>query len=349
MSWLAPTSSAPAVETQDGPAKIVFILGMSYSGSTLLARALGETPGTFYGGELRHVWRRGISANWTCTCGRPFRDCEFWSSLCDEWIRGTRSEFVPDLIRWDREYARTRRFPALILRSFTRPNDTIDGFTAYRRAVGNLYRDITRTTGSDLIIDSSKNPAYCSLVRSLSPNVYVIHLVRDPRANVFSSYRRHVPSLPLAARVAARWVSWHITIELLFDRTRARYMRVRYEDLAQSPTETLLSVLRFLGEEARPLSLEPDGTARFTDGHIFSGNRARFTRGRVAIEPDDEWKTRLPSTARRVVTAITLPLLIRYGYFARMSGERHGRTRTSLESHPVRVELGSDPDRVERQ
>jgi hypothetical protein len=76
----------------------------------------------------------------------------------------------------------------------------------------------------------------------------------------------------------------------------------------------LLALLHFLGKEASSLSFEPGGEIRFSAGHIFSGNRARFMRGRVAIEPDDEWRTLLPTAARRIVSAMTLPLLVRYGY-----------------------------------
>jgi hypothetical protein len=43
----------------------------------------------------------------------------------------------------------------------------------------------------------------------------------------------------------------------------------------------------------------------------------RFATGSVAIRPDDRWRTAMPAGQRRAVTALTLPLLARYGYPAR--------------------------------
>ena len=40
----------------------------------------------------------------------------------------------------------------------------------------------------------------------------------------------------------------------------------------------------------------------------------RFTTGRIRIRRDEQWRAALPPGQRRAVTALTLPLLARYGY-----------------------------------
>jgi hypothetical protein len=40
----------------------------------------------------------------------------------------------------------------------------------------------------------------------------------------------------------------------------------------------------------------------------------RFLNGRVPIRQDDAWQAAMPAGQRRAVTALTLPLLGRYGY-----------------------------------
>jgi hypothetical protein len=40
----------------------------------------------------------------------------------------------------------------------------------------------------------------------------------------------------------------------------------------------------------------------------------RFATGRIPIRMDDRWRAALPAAQRRRVTALTLPLLVRYGY-----------------------------------
>jgi hypothetical protein len=48
--------------------------------------------------------------------------------------------------------------------------------------------------------------------------------------------------------------------------------------------------------------------------HGVAGSRSRFAAGRIELELDDAWRSTLPKRARRVVTAMTLPQLVGYGY-----------------------------------
>jgi hypothetical protein len=44
------------------------------------------------------------------------------------------------------------------------------------------------------------------------------------------------------------------------------------------------------------------------------GNPARFSAGATELRADDEWQRRMPAAARIEATALTAPLLPRYGY-----------------------------------
>ena len=48
--------------------------------------------------------------------------------------------------------------------------------------------------------------------------------------------------------------------------------------------------------------------------HTVAGNPARHRHGLVPMRLDDEWRTAMPTRDRRLVTAMTYPLLRRYGY-----------------------------------
>ena len=48
--------------------------------------------------------------------------------------------------------------------------------------------------------------------------------------------------------------------------------------------------------------------------HGVAGSRTRFTEGRIELRLDDAWRSRLAQGPRRVVTAVTLPQLVGYGY-----------------------------------
>ena len=34
-------------------------------------------------GELRHIWERSFLGNQLCGCGRPFRQCPFWTEVAE--------------------------------------------------------------------------------------------------------------------------------------------------------------------------------------------------------------------------------------------------------------------------
>lgn len=48
--------------------------------------------------------------------------------------------------------------------------------------------------------------------------------------------------------------------------------------------------------------------------HTVAGNPLRFERGAITVRPDVEWRAGLAPGARRLVTALTWPLLLRYGF-----------------------------------
>jgi len=69
------------------------------------------------------------------------------------------------------------------------------------------------------------------------------------------------------------------------------------------------------------LPLSPDQLPAVDDGaillepsHGLSGNPSRFRSGVVRLRPDQAWATQMPAGARAVVTGLTLPLLLDYGY-----------------------------------
>ena len=52
---------------------------------------------------------------------------------------------------------------------------------------------------------------------------------------------------------------------------------------------------------------------KVAEGHTLAGNPTRFG-DELTIREDEEWRTRLSSRDRRVVSALTWPLRTRYGY-----------------------------------
>jgi hypothetical protein len=108
-------------------------------------------------------------------------------------------------------------------------------------------------------------------------------------------------------------MTWNTAI----DATRAAaagYLRVRYEDLVSDPESELNRILDFLGLTTRTVPNAQGRQMWLEPQHTVAGNPSRFVTGHAAIQLDDAWIREMPTAAKCAVTAITAPMLLRYGY-----------------------------------
>jgi hypothetical protein len=190
-----------------------------------------------------------------------------------------------------------------------------------------LYHGVRSASQSRVIVDSSKSPSYCYILDCIPTiEVYVVHLVRDPRATVYSWWmrkKRQPASEKRPSRYMTRhkplktsliWDAWNLLIERIWASNRDRYMLLRYEDFVEDPQGALRNILRFVGEEDAETPFTGEREVSLSVNHVFSGNPSRLHDGSVTIEADEEWKRKMGS-ARRALTALTTwPGLLRYGY-----------------------------------
>jgi hypothetical protein len=168
------------------------------------------------------------------------------------------------------------------------------------------------------VVDTSKragDAAALLLMPEVEPSF--IHLVRDPRAVAHSWARRSAPGHGPVATSRA-WTAFNLLDEAV--RRKAgpgRSMRLRYEDLVAAPAESLRAVAALVGEDPDRLPLASERMAVLGINHGVMGNPSRSRRGEVEVREDDEWKAAQAPADRAVVTALTLPLLARYGYSLR--------------------------------
>jgi len=96
-------------------------------------------------------------------------------------------------------------------------------------------------------------------------------------------------------------------------------MGLRYEALISQPRQGLERILAHAGEPVTPESFAflGDGWVELGCDHTVAGNPMRFHQGRLDLRLDQAWTTKLPARDRKVVTAITWPLQLRYGYSKR--------------------------------
>jgi len=311
---------------------VLYVGGSGRSGSTLLDNMLGQLDGFFSCGELRYVWERGRVEDRPCGCGQPFSSCPVWQAI----MAAAFPDGEPDprrMMRAMSSHLRTRHLLRILRRARAGAAAAPD---EYEQALDRLYRAVAAVTGARVVVDSSKLPPYGAVVARLpSVDFFAVHLVRDSRATAYSwSRKRPLPDFA-GKRLMQRhptwkaawlWAMWNTVAEILWRPLGPRYLRLRYEELAAAPRREVCRAAGLVGEVPATLPFTGPSTVRLTPTHSVAGNPSRFAHGDIELRPDTEWIAAMPARDRWLVTAMTWPLLRRYGYPRRgsLSATRHG-------------------------
>ena len=294
---------------------VLFIVGASRSGSTLLERLLNELPGVTSVGELQRVWRRGFVENQLCSCGQPFHDCPFWGE-------------VRQRLQADGTVTDAGAVDALSRRTFKTGLQPLPGDEAILAHWSRLFGAIAEASGARWLVDSSKDPLYAARLAQLPGfQTRYLHLIRDARAVAYSKMRRrlrpeiHWTEAYMATRSAmssaGSWNRTHRLAEAARKAVGRPWHRLRYEDLAADPRAALaplVSALQVPATDADPLAFLGEGVARVGVGHSVSGNPMRFGHGELRVAPDVEWHHAMPWRSRFEVSLRSYVGLRRYGY-----------------------------------
>jgi len=304
---------------------IIFIGGYGRSGSTMLDRVLGEIPGTTSLGEVRHIWQRAFRENQWVSDSTPFRECPFWIEVVKDAFGGFDNL---DLDKVDQLRARTDRLRAIPkLRKLTsQPEAFQAAVSEFGDILHKLYSSIMKVSGSELLIDSSKHPCYAHLLLATGKfDLKILHIVRDPRATAYSWQRkRKRPELHWkdedmprfnATTSSLHWCAANALMETFNKDIPADYHRMRYEDLVADPRKSISDAWTAFNLPRPNLEWISDQNEVFLkNAFTVAGNPFRFKKGKIAIAPDDEWKTKMKSTTKLLVATASFPYLLKYSY-----------------------------------
>jgi hypothetical protein len=293
---------------------LIYIAGYGRSGSTLLDVLFGNHPSMFGAGELAALFVEWQQSR-CCSCGERYLECVFWGAV----LRGLQAA-MPGLTPQVGE-AITRQFEAAGRRGAALPQ-------AYRELWRQALAAMRRRSGKEMVVDSSKNSLLsirriAALTDIAGCDLRVIHLVRDPRAAMWSALRSGDRNVDMGHQQRARaggfaralfvWSLSNLSVHLTAaSHPRLPFLRLRYEDLVTQPISELARLGVFLGIDLAPVSAAIAQGQPFDPGHGVKGNRMR-RRGPVSLRLDEEWKTALPASARWLAPLVW-PLAGRYGY-----------------------------------
>lgn len=274
----AVTERRPPHVNHGRPPSLVYLMGMPYSGSTLLGLLLGDHPEIFAAGEVGEFGDDLHAGAW-CACGVRLDVCAFWEPVVDA---------VGDLTALRSPGPAFKELPDA-------------------RSVVQLLQEAGRQAGASVVLDSSKSPAWCTRLLEADPDWRVLHLIRDGRAAIHSRRKREGMD-GSAAVVARRWRDTNEACDAIVDELGDRALRVRYEDLVTTTQAELDRICTWL--ELDPIGAVPDHQR--AESHQVRGNLMRFDRQPIAL--DDAWRHALRPVDLEEFDRIAGPLAARHGY-----------------------------------
>jgi hypothetical protein len=303
--------------------RVLFLGGLGRSGTTLLERLMDQHPTVAALGEVVHLWQRSLKDNELCGCGERFHDCPFWADVGDRAFGGWDRVDADRVLALRDRVDRSRRVPLVAsgLASGRWKQDLREYVGYYER----LYSAAAEVSACEVVLDSSKQASlpYC-LATSERIDLRVVHCLRDSRAVAYSwgqevlrpessteEGRRMHRFSPGAA--GFYWLLHNAEIDW-YAKRHGSTLRVRYEDWVRAPRGSLEELCRFAG--LLP-SGELSGSGLEFDlgmSHTCSGNPLRFRHGPIVLRSDDRWRQQMSRRDVVTVSALTWPLLHRYGY-----------------------------------
>jgi hypothetical protein len=278
------------------PERFLYIVGTSFTGSTLLSFLLNLHPQIVSVGESDPNFSNTEDPNqYPCSCGATLSGCPFWTAVGTEMAdRGMR--FDPE--HWRMSFIPEGRIARRLLAG-DRADVLRSALAVHVPVLGSRDRSVARrnealvasarsVTGKPVFADASKDVSRARLLdRTTALHPYVVHLVRDSLGFVASKKSR-ADKNPQGARIGNATRFWNrrsAQAERLFAALPPeRRVRVRYEDLCADPEREFGRICEMLELERLP------GPYEFLAGdHHIIGNRMRLSSS-SEITLDERWR-----------------------------------------------------------
>ena len=310
-----------SLQNPDFAERIVYVLGISFSGATLLSFLLDSMVGVTSVGEMEELQAPdGDIGKYICSCGQPLAMCPFWTEVSLATSRRG-VHFGPD--DWRLRHAVSRRplLNAAATRSLGRSDvDRIrDGVVARVPGWAGAMREISERnaavvdsileiTGETLFADGSKDPRRVVLMQRYAGvrPAAIVHMVRDPLGFGASWKKNHGESTAAASAYLNRF-TWRC-VRLHDELPDVSWLTLRYEDLCSDPARSMQLVAQMLDlpPQAPPSCIQREGR------HIL-GNRMRLSH-RSDISLDKSWPDVLKPDEISQILADTRQYRSAFGY-----------------------------------
>ncbi len=301
--------------------KLVYVISMGHSGSTLLDCILGHHSDFVSSGEMTFLqWqlyrtknvKASVAMGDICTCEKDFRDCMYWSKVLKGIQNKTGIDIKNDPVAFDTAFFSKfsyhgrggfkiklkDRIKGYIVRNWLEMGWNLNKIMwlepRMKQWLENswlLYETMAEAGEKNFVVDSSKDLLVALLLQQYRPkDVTLLFLHRDILGLAASSKKYgKSPYLPIGAKkiFEKRVVKYQKNLKDL------KYFDVNYEDFVSRPNTFLTELAAFVGANKNE---NPQTDDNFyinpPELHIVAGNPMRY-KGKKKVSYDDRWKETL--------------------------------------------------------
>jgi len=273
--------------------KVIYLISDRRSGSTLLENILSKSVETVSVGELAmlkgHIEKDGPGElwNWTCSCGQPIMQCEFWSEV----LGNIYDDSFETKIKWPYKSLNalyTSILPARAKNNLVRFIHTPENIDTTKK-LNTIYKAIANVSNKSIIVDSSKDPMQALAITGCEDvDAKFIWLSRDLRAITVSKLRRwyinkRSDKKPFETLTGSLYYK-KICAAAFKSLDENNTIKTDYEALAVNPQEELDKICAKFGFQ----KYKAPGYMELMNDHTIAGTPGRFERKPIAA--DNSWK-----------------------------------------------------------
>lgn len=276
------------------PIRILCVSGSGRSGTTILSILLSQNNDVFNLGQSRDFSRAYVKQA-MCTCDKKMGACDIWSNLVQDAFGGWQEDDFRNVNEMKRKF-----FADAVKLNHWGPSESLNALREKHREyldfAGRFLTQCRAKTGNDVFVDTSKSPE-SALAYSLldGVEVYVLNLVRDPRA-VACSWAKKLGNEKKALRYCNIWLKRHHTLKAWGQSLGARYRVLGYESFVKKPEREIADILTWIGVNANTdFFVEPNKAhVSWARQHLFppaNENVLREKKTDVVISAPTAWRS----------------------------------------------------------
>lgn len=275
---------------------MVFLVSRSRSGSTLLQTILNSHPNICAPIESKFILHLKSK----------------YETVTD-WNEKTIHQFTKDLFTNRKIRLFWNVKPATIISTLNGYN--ISSFADACKAVYLSFPSKKETENINVIVD--KNPSYARFVKELHqlfPDAKFIHLIRDPRATIYSQMKAF--NKKSICNLAILWVDLNKNISSSIKKLKLNSLKIKYENLVNNPLKEIHVLMNFLNQEYSEGLLESHKTIKplTKESNFYSLPHHHNTGNPINSKSVDKWKTQLNRNEIKVINNICYHYAIENNY-----------------------------------